>query len=129
MGFKANNQLLACMEEYKNTTYGCQVAVPNTEPTQWTNGTIDYFLSQASQGTGLTFIAFAEAIKEMPVPWLWAILFFIMLLTLGMGTMMGTFITVRQTIVELEFIPIRSELIGGALCAFSFVIGLVFCQR
>ena len=45
---------------------------------------------QASQGTGLAFIVFTEAIINMPGSPVWSILFFLMLLSLGLGSMFGT---------------------------------------
>ena len=37
-------------------------------------------------GPGLMFIAYPEAIAKMPAPHLWAVLFFIMLITVGLDT-------------------------------------------
>ena len=68
---------------------------------------------QVAQGPGLTFIAFTEAISWMDVKPLWSLMFFLMLMTLGMGSMIGTFECVRTTIVDLQIIPLRKEFVTG----------------
>jgi len=131
LGYKAHNEFSTCVNDYLKINQTCQVPDPNWkgESVKFINGTMQHFLEQSAQGPGLTFVAFTEAISTMPVPWLWSLLFFTMLLTLGMGTMMGTFVTVRNTIIDLDIIPLRGEILGGILCLISFLFGLIFCQR
>ena len=53
--------------------------------------TLQRELEKTASGTGLAFIAFTEAISQFGVtaPF-FAVLFFLMLLTLGLGSMIGT---------------------------------------
>ena len=41
-------------------------------------------------GPGLIFIAYPKAMTEMTFPWLWAILFFIMILFVGLDSLVRT---------------------------------------
>ena len=69
---------------------------------------------QVSEGPGLAFIVFTEAIIHMPVSQLWAVLFFIMLLLLGVDSQFATlegFITVMRDI--RYFKKLRKELLVG----------------
>lgn len=40
-------------------------------------------------GLGLSFIAFPEALTLMPLPWLWCALFFMMMITIGFGSLLS----------------------------------------
>jgi len=93
------------------------------------NCSLETYLNDVAQGPGLTFIAFTEAITSMSVGPLWSILFFMMLLTLGIGSMIGTFESVRTTFVDLKLFPFRPEITNAILCLISFLVGLLFCQR
>jgi len=74
---------------------------------------IIFSFTQAAQGPGLTFIAFTEAIVKMPVSPLWSVLFFAMLLTLGLSSQYGILEGVVTPIHEMKIIPIRKEIIAG----------------
>ncbi|XP_002161387.2 sodium-dependent neutral amino acid transporter B(0)AT2 isoform X1 [Hydra vulgaris] len=115
LGYKATFNYELCLKE--NLKHG-------------TNRTCDLkvFLDQVAEGPGLTFIAFTEAMSTMSGTPFWSVLFFIMLLTLGIGTMIGSVEGVRTTLIDLKFISLRKELVHLILCSILFCLGLLFCQ-
>jgi len=83
----------------------------------------------ASQGAGLAFIIYPEAIAAMPVAPLWSILFFTMILTLGIGSQIAIVTTVISTIVDSSPVLLNRRLqCTAALCIFAFLIGLPLCS-
>lgn len=51
-------------------------------------------------GPGLAFIAYPEAILLMPLPQLWAVLFFFMMLILGMGSQLGGIEAICTAVID-----------------------------
>lgn len=51
-------------------------------------------------GPGLAFIAYPEAVLLMPMPRIWAILFFFMMLILGMGSQFGGIEAICTAIID-----------------------------
>eukprot|EP00106_Octopus_bimaculoides_P004880 XP_014772322.1 PREDICTED: sodium-dependent neutral amino acid transporter B(0)AT3-like [Octopus bimaculoides] len=83
----------------------------------------------AAEGTGLAFIVFTQAILEFgdSAPF-WSIIFFLMLLALGLGTEFATIegvATSLRDVAPFEWMKKR-WLLSGVLCLFSFVVGIVF---
>lgn len=86
-------------------------------------------LNQAAGGTGLAFIVFAQAIVEFPGAPFWSVIFFMMLLTLGLGSMFGTLEGVVGNVFDMNlFTRVRKEVVSGIICVISFFIGLLFCS-
>ncbi|CAB1334151.1 unnamed protein product [Coregonus sp. 'balchen'] len=88
-------------------------------------------LDTAVEGTGLAFIVYSEAIKNMPVSQLWSVLYFIMLLLLGMGSMLGNVIAVITPLSDLKFINryMSTKTLNGLVCLFCLLLGLGFTTR
>jgi len=74
-------------------------------------------------GPGLAFVVYPEAISLLPISPLWSILFFLMLLTLGLGTQFSIMETVSRTLADSWEIPHRTAL--GIMSALMFVGGLI----
>lgn len=71
-------------------------------------------LFQAVEGTGLAFIVYSEAIKNMPLSQLWSVLYFIMLLLLGMGSMLGNVTAIITPLRDFKMLShMSNELFNG----------------
>lgn len=75
-----------------------------------TNVAILYIL-QAVQGTGLAFIAFTEAMTHFPASPFWSVMFFLMLVNLGLGSMFGTIEGIITPVVDT--FKVRKEILTG----------------
>lgn len=85
----------------------------------------------AAEGAGLAFVVYPEAVTHLPLPALWSILFFFMLMTLGMGTQFTIVETVVTTIVDTwpEKLRHRKPLVLLGVCGGLFTCGLVICSK
>uniref|UniRef100_A0A3P8VLK2 Transporter n=1 Tax=Cynoglossus semilaevis TaxID=244447 RepID=A0A3P8VLK2_CYNSE len=84
-------------------------------------------LDTAVEGTGLAFIVYSEAITNMPLSQLWSVLYFFMLLMLGMGSMLGNITGVITPLRDFKFFSkMSNELLNGIVCLFCFLLGLGF---
>ncbi|XP_067687763.1 sodium- and chloride-dependent glycine transporter 1-like isoform X2 [Haliotis asinina] len=80
-----------------------------------------------AQGPGLVFVVYPEALSRMPIPPLWSILFFIMLITLGWSSMISGVESVLTSIIDVfpQLATGRNNYllrIGG--CLLGFLLGL-----
>ncbi|XP_076610667.1 sodium-dependent neutral amino acid transporter B(0)AT1-like [Chaetodon auriga] len=87
-------------------------------------------LSEGVEGTGLAFIVFTEAITKMPGSPAWSVLFFIMLLCLGLSTLFGNIEGVVVPLKDLKILPKKwpQEALTGVTCIVAFIISLLFAQ-
>uniref|UniRef100_A0A7N6AHN7 Transporter n=1 Tax=Anabas testudineus TaxID=64144 RepID=A0A7N6AHN7_ANATE len=145
LGFKATTALNSCKEEYSHfflislfllTLVVASLFFPSLQYIVCRSFSLFSCLSfiflppppQSASGTGLAFIVFTEAVKEMPGSQVWAILFFIMLFSLGLSSMFGNIEGVLTPINDLKLVPkwIPSELVTGIICLIAFLTALIF---
>ncbi|XP_070198562.1 uncharacterized protein [Littorina saxatilis] len=74
---------------------------------------------------GMTFIVYPAALMSFPVPSLWSILFFLMLVTMGLGTTFSSIETIITAIID-EHPPLKKKRMYMLLvvCVGSFLLGL-----
>lgn len=86
-------------------------------------------VSQVAQdGPGLTFVTYPEAILMMPVPQLWAVLFFLMLFTLGLGSQFAGVEAINTSILD-KWPNLRKKqwLVTLCTCVVCFLLALPMC--
>nr|XP_046250592.1 sodium-dependent neutral amino acid transporter B(0)AT2 [Scatophagus argus] len=88
---------------------------------------IEEELDKAVQGTGLAFIAFTEAMTHFPASPFWSVMFFLMLVNLGLGSMFGTIEGILTPLIDT--FKVRKEFLTVGCCMLAFSIGLLFVQR
>ncbi|XP_059339356.1 sodium- and chloride-dependent transporter XTRP3 isoform X3 [Ammospiza nelsoni] len=113
------------MKDYLMATYPQEYA--QLAP-QIKNCSLEAELDTAVQGTGLAFIVYSEAIKNMEVPQLYSVLYFFMLLMLGIGSMLGNTAAILTPLTDSRAIASRfpKEVISGVVCFVNCIIGLIF---
>ncbi|XP_005860915.1 PREDICTED: sodium-dependent neutral amino acid transporter B(0)AT2 [Myotis brandtii] len=84
-------------------------------------------LNKEVQGIGLAFIAFTEAMTHFPLAPLWSVLFFLMLINLGLSSMFGFIEGIITPVVDS--FKVSKELVTVICCLLAFCIGLIFVQR
>lgn len=76
----------------------------------------------------MAFIVFTQAIVELPSAPFWSCIFFLMLLTLGLGTQIGLLEGMLCVVFEINFFKkIKKPYLTGVICTVCFFIGLIFC--
>ncbi|XP_069761032.1 sodium- and chloride-dependent glycine transporter 2 [Narcine bancroftii] len=80
----------------------------------------------ADEGPGIAFVVYPEALTRLPLSPFWAIIFFLMLLTLGLDTMFATIETIVTSVVD-EFpgyLRPKKPLFTLVCCVFFFFMGI-----
>ncbi|KAK8719450.1 hypothetical protein OTU49_014026 [Cherax quadricarinatus] len=83
----------------------------------------------AAQGAGLAFVAYPEAVARLPISPLWSVLFFVMLLTLGIGSQFTIVQTVITCLVDFLGLHKHHKKMCLGVCVVGCAIGLTMCTR
>nr|XP_045613817.1 sodium- and chloride-dependent glycine transporter 2-like [Procambarus clarkii] len=82
----------------------------------------------ATSGSGLAFVVYPAALNLMPVPQLWAVLFFFMLATIGFGSQFTMVETVITSLADqFEWMRRRKVVVVVATCVVLFLLGGTLC--
>ncbi|KAL8617159.1 hypothetical protein ACOMHN_014329 [Nucella lapillus] len=79
-----------------------------------------------TQGPGLTFVVYPEAVAKLPISPLWAVLFFLMLFTIGLDSQFGMFETMTSAFID-EFphlLKNKKVLFTAIMCFIEFLLGI-----
>nr|XP_042900478.1 sodium-dependent dopamine transporter-like isoform X2 [Parasteatoda tepidariorum] len=84
----------------------------------------------ATEGPGLVFIVYPEALATMPGSSFWSVMFFLMLLTLGLDSSFGGSEAIITAVSdEYPFLKKNRELFVAGLFSFYFLVGLPSCTQ
>ncbi|CRK94128.1 CLUMA_CG007649, isoform B [Clunio marinus] len=81
--------------------------------------------SVTASGPGLTFITYPEAVLLMPLPQLWAFLFFFMMIILGLGSQLGFVQTITSSIIDhWPHLRDQQKRVTAGTCIMCFIAAL-----
>jgi len=84
-------------------------------------------LDDSAQGTGFAFIVMADVFTKIPGAPFWSALFFMMLLSLGLGSQIGILEGVISTLFDQPSLRnVKKPILVGVVAITCFCIGLVF---
>ena len=75
-------------------------------------------------GPGLAFVVYPEAVSRLPLPHLWAVMFFLMLLALGLGTQFSIMETITRIVVDALDGRASHRLVLTCACSAMLLGGL-----
>ncbi|XP_066438618.1 sodium- and chloride-dependent glycine transporter 2 [Eleutherodactylus coqui] len=79
----------------------------------------------ADQGPGIAFVVYPEALTRLPLSPFWSIIFFLMLLTLGLDTMFATIETIVTSVADEfpKYLRTHKPLFTLVCCLSFFIMG------
>ncbi|CAG5131873.1 unnamed protein product, partial [Candidula unifasciata] len=79
-----------------------------------------------AQGPGLTFVAYPEAVSLMPFSHVWAVLFFLMIFTVGVDSQFGMFETITSAFIDEYPGLLRKRKVAftALMCLVEFLLGV-----
>ncbi|CAH1777693.1 unnamed protein product [Owenia fusiformis] len=77
-----------------------------------------------TQGPGLAFVVYPEAVTKLPAAPVWSVLFFTMVLTVGIGSQFTLVQSIAVSVVDEFNLSSRKVLVTAILCIVEFVLGL-----
>ena len=84
-------------------------------------------LDESAQGTGFAFIVMAEVFTKIPGAPFWSSLFFLMLLSLGLGSQIGILEGVMSTLFDQPSLRhVKKPVLVGCVSVVSFCVGIIF---
>jgi len=84
-------------------------------------------LDDSAQGTGFAFIVMADVFTKIPGAPFWSALFFMMLLSLGLGSQIGIMEGVMSTLFDQPSLKhVKKPILVGCVALGCFTIGLIF---
>ena len=87
-----------------------------------------YFLGDSPSGTGLIFIAVAETVQDLPGSFILSVLFFFMVITLGLGSMIGSaegVVTPVYDLLRSKGIKVKKPVVVAVFSIILFGAGVV----
>ncbi|GFN78067.1 sodium- and chloride-dependent glycine transporter 1-like [Plakobranchus ocellatus] len=79
-----------------------------------------------TQGPGLIFIVYPEAVARLPFSHLWAIFFFLMIFTIGLDSQFGMFETMTSAFIDEYPLLLRHKKVQftAFMCVIEFLLGI-----
>ncbi|XP_021339911.1 sodium- and chloride-dependent glycine transporter 2-like, partial [Mizuhopecten yessoensis] len=83
-----------------------------------------------TSGPGLVFMTYPEALSKLPLPNLWSVLFFLMILSVGLDTQFTNMETIVAAIIdEFPALHRRRVVVHLLLCIGWFLFGLIMISQ